>query len=217
MLVSCSSRLEGKHLTTVEGVPVRTLTRISRLYEPGVEVPLDLSLSNIQLIDADFAVPHTVRSLKLRNKNLTSIFNLTLPHRLKILTLAGNPLVDTRISRANFSILIQCTHVSATVATPGDDCPAPNERLMTPFNFELCVLPDPNNQEEMQAAPLSTFRASFVTSVLPILGAAVGGTILLAALFVLRFRRRHPAIQLQKSKTQSSQKGGAWSAPWPQT
>ncbi|RQM19323.1 hypothetical protein B5M09_013919, partial [Aphanomyces astaci] len=140
----------------------------------------DLSLSNIQRIDADFAVPHKVRSLKLRN-NLTPIFNLTLPPRFKILTLAGNPLVDTRISRAKFNILIQCTH--------------------TPFNFELCVLPDPNNLKEMQAAPLSTFRASFVTSVLPILGAAVGGTILLAALFVLRFCRHRPAIGLQKSKT----------------
>ncbi|RLO08126.1 hypothetical protein DYB28_002498 [Aphanomyces astaci] len=102
------------------------------------------------------------------------------------------------------------------VETPGDDCPAPNERLMTPFNFELCVLPDPNNLEKMQAAPFSTFRASFVTSMLPILGTAVGGTILLATLFVLRFRRRCPAIRLQKSKTQSSQEGGM-GAPRPPT
>ncbi|ETV64209.1 hypothetical protein H257_18873 [Aphanomyces astaci] len=145
---------------------ITALTKASGDILPASLTSWDLSLSNIQRIDADFAVPHKVRSLKLRN-NLTPIFNLTLPPRFKILTLAGNPLVDTRISRAKFNILIQCTHVSAT----------------TPFNFELCVLTDPNNLKEMQAAPLSTFRASFVTSVLPILGAAVGGTILLAALF----------------------------------
>ncbi|ETW02548.1 serine/threonine protein kinase, variant 1 [Aphanomyces invadans] len=193
-------RLEGNNLATVEALPVRHLTQLKRLElrsnpritaltkASGDALPanltsLDFTLCNIRHIDADFMLPPALTTLKLRNNKLSSILNLTLPATLQTLTLEGNVLTDARITQRNFDILVKCTRVSATVPAP--ECKGSEVQRMTPFKFELCVLPD---TAQVLAAPLP--KKSFVTSILPILGSALGGTVLLTAIFVFRFRRR---------------------------
>ncbi|RHY32706.1 hypothetical protein DYB32_002320 [Aphanomyces invadans] len=165
---------------------------LTSLYAPSKSTPFhahsvslsrDFTLCNIRHIDADFMLPPALTTLKLRNNKLSSILNLTLPATLQTLTLEGNVLTDARITQRNFDILVKCTRVSATVPAP--ECKGSEVQRMTPFKFELCVLPD---TAQVLAAPLP--KKSFVTSILPILGSALGGTVLLTAIFVFRFRRR---------------------------
>ncbi|CAK4621243.1 hypothetical protein AeMF1_013450 [Aphanomyces euteiches] len=199
-------RAGNNRLSNVEALPIKGLNRL-RILDlrenrgitaltkaisdnlPPAIVELDFSYCKINRIDRDFVVPESVRVLKLRNNKITSIANLTLPPRLENFTLAGNKLTDSRITRANFDIINRCTRITSPAFNMS--CRPDEELMTTKFDLAFCVVVDASVSVTSGSAAMESTSGgpSFTSTVLPILLAAVGGTMILAALYLFVQRR----------------------------